>query len=80
MTNVSRLTISRNDGEKPCIDCGRPVERTRQGDGQGRKQSRCNWCHARYNRDRRDGMVQVLLTPEEWAGVKRARAAGWPIR
>jgi hypothetical protein len=51
------------------------VERTRQRGGRGRPQSRCNGCHARYERDRRAGKIQVLLTLEEYEAVKAARAA-----
>lgn len=71
--------VIRADGKPACLDCGRPVERTR-GRRDKRPQSRCNACHAAYERNRRAGKVQVLLTPEEWAAVKRARAVGWPIR
>jgi len=71
-------TIVRTDGLPACLECGRPVERTR-GRRDKRPQSRCNGCHAKYERERRAGKVQVLLTPSEWAAVKAARAAGWPV-
>jgi hypothetical protein len=70
--------VVRRDGKPACIDCGGIVTRTR-GRRNPRPQSRCNSCHARYERERRAGKVQVLLTPAEWAGVKAARAAGWPV-
>lgn len=34
----------------------------------------CQACNRDYNRDRREGKVQVLLTPDEWAMVKAARS------
>ena len=74
-----RGLVIRTDGKPACLDCGRPVERTRGGRDGRKPQSRCNACHAKYERQRRAGKVQVLLTPQEWAGVKAARAAGWPI-
>jgi hypothetical protein len=71
--NVSRLTVTRSDGKKPCAKCGRPVTSTRRGGGRGAPQSYCHLCKAQYERDRRAGMVEVLLTPEEWHQVKQAR-------
>ena len=65
-------SVIRSDGKPACIDCGRPVERTR-GRRDKRPQSRCNSCHAHYARVRRAGKVQVLLWPWEWATVQRTR-------
>ena len=64
---VSRETSSAG-GVKACsCGCGRPRDR----DGQRYRRD----CHAAYARRRREGMVEVLLTPQEWAAVKRARRA-----
>jgi hypothetical protein len=44
--------------------------------GRGREaefQSYCNGCHAEDKRNRRAGMIEVLLTPEEWAAIKLVR-------
>jgi predicted amidophosphoribosyltransferase len=56
------------DGQKACSRCGRP--RDRKG------QRYCKRCHAQYQRDRRAGMIEVLLTLQEWEDVKQRRAAG----
>jgi hypothetical protein len=50
---------------KPCSKCGRPRDRPGQ--------RYCAECHAFYMRTRRRGMVEVLLTPQEWAAVKQLR-------
>jgi hypothetical protein len=71
-------TIMRTDGKPACIDCGRPVQRTR-GRRDKRPQSRCNGCHAKYERNRRAGKIQMLVTPGEREAILAARAAGWPI-
>lgn len=78
MTNVSRLTITRVDGLGTCYDCGGPVEPNRvrmNSAGEKRPQSKCRRCHLEYQRERRAGKVEVLLTPQEWAAVKRMRQA-----
>lgn len=55
------------DGVKACSRaCGRPA---RPG------QSYCQFCHTEYCRRRRQGMIERLLTPEEWEMVKELRAA-----
>jgi hypothetical protein len=54
------------DGVKSCSRCGKA--RDREG------QRYCRACHADYVREWRAGKVQVLLTPEEYAAVKAARA------
>jgi len=54
------------DGQKVCsCGCGRPRDRA----GQRYRKD----CHARYMAERRRGMVEVLLTAEEWAMVKQQR-------
>jgi hypothetical protein len=63
--NVSRGAVYLSDGQLACARCGK--EPRRKGQAYGRK------CHAEYCRERRQGMVEVLLTPEEWASVKAAR-------
>lgn len=55
------------DGEEACTRCGREPRRPGQRWG--------TECHAAWMRDRRAGMVEVLLTPAEWVEVKAARAA-----
>ena len=66
-----RATVWLSDGQKACTNCHRrprvPGQRW------------CQVCRTEYNWERRAGKVQVLLTPEEWAAVKAARAAGWPL-
>jgi len=65
MLRVSRGTVS-VDGQKPCsCGCGQPRDRP----GQRYRKD----CHAAYMAERRRGMVEVLLTPEEWAAVKAQR-------
>lgn len=61
---VSRDTIS-VDGAKACSRCGGPRDRPGQ--------RYCRKCHTEYCRQRRAGMVEVLLTPEERAAVRDAR-------
>lgn len=54
-----------------CIRClRRPARRSPK-----RWQSYCQECHAQYVWERRRGLVQVLLTADEWAAVKAARDA-----
>jgi hypothetical protein len=70
--HVSRLTIFRSDGQRPCSSCGRP--RDRKG------QRTCTECHTNYMRRWRagevgGGKIDARLTPEELAGVLQARAA-----
>ncbi len=65
-------SVIRSDGKPACLDCGRPVTRTR-GRRDKRPQSRCNNCHARYERNRREGKVQMLLYPWERAAVLTTR-------
>jgi len=67
---VSQGTMSAG-GAKVCSRCGRSRD---QG-----KQRYCKLCHAQYCRDRRAGMVEVLLTREEWAAVKAERARLPPL-
>lgn len=62
-------------GKPACVRCGR---RPRRWDGR-RWQSYCLPCHQDYCAERREGMVERLLTPGEWEAVKRARVAGWPV-
>jgi hypothetical protein len=63
-TVVSRETILVG-GKPACTRCGR--EPRRPGQRWGRE------CHAAWMRERRAGKVEVLLTPEEWAGVVQGR-------
>ena len=98
MTKVSRGTFARSDGRAACIYCGGPVERLRDPSGghggNGRYQSTCNSCHAKYQRERRKQQreererdralgrtVPVILTPEELEIVllMRAQAEGAPL-
>jgi RNA polymerase subunit RPABC4/transcription elongation factor Spt4 len=67
---VSQGTMSAG-GVKACSRCGRP--RDKKG------QRYCRLCHAQYCRDRRAGMVEVLLTVEEWERVKERRARLPPL-
>lgn len=74
-SNVSRKTLASVtiNGQPVCVRCGRrPV---RPSNGKRKRQSYCNQCHADYCFERREGKIQVLLTAEEWAIVKQARAA-----
>jgi hypothetical protein len=66
--------IIRVDGRPACSKCGKPVTQTRGRNGTGRPQSYCDGCRAEFERNRRAGKIQVLLTPEEWAAVKAMRA------
>lgn len=75
MTNVSRFTVVRADGQAMCA-CGKPVERTRETGGRGRPQSQCNACHAADMRARRAGTTQMQLTPEERQVILDMRRAG----
>lgn len=81
MTDVSRVSITRADGRKPCRRCGRPVTR-RRSDVRDGLQSYCNGCFADIERERRAGRVQVQLWPGEWDAVKRLRdrSAAWWVR
>lgn len=72
---VSQGTIYSSDGQRMCSRCGRrPVTK-----GPRRYQSLCKVCHADDMAERRAGMVEVLLTPEEWAAVKLARKLHQPL-
>ena len=67
-THVPRETLNLGGRKAECSSCGfRPAV---QG------QRYCRPCRAEYNRNRRRGKIEVLLTPEEWAAVKAFRAAG----
>lgn len=75
-------------GEKACVKCWkRPVmmRRARTRTGAGRRWvpgSYCRVCANRYNRDRREGMIQALVTPEQrelLRGIVRAQALGAEI-
>lgn len=55
------------DGQKGCSRCGGPRDKPGQ--------RYCKACHADYCRERREGMVEALLTPDEWELVQRMRAA-----
>jgi hypothetical protein len=65
-----KITVSREsilvDGQPACTRCGR---RPRRLPGQ----RWCRECHAEYNRERRAGKIEVLLTPAEWAMVRALR-------
>jgi len=67
MIVVSRESKTAGAGVKGCSKCSQPRDR----DGQ----RYCTKCHTGYMREWRAGKVEVLLTPEEWAAVKAARAA-----
>ena len=58
------------DGAPACARCGRRPRRR----SKNRIQSYCDFCHREYCAERRAGMVEVLLTPDEWAAVQAARA------
>lgn len=77
VSNVSRgqsasVTIN---GQPVCVRCGRRPVRPTSPWAKRKRQSYCNVCHADINFERRQGKVEVLLTPEEWAAVKAARKA-----
>jgi hypothetical protein len=67
MTDVSRVTIVLPDGQKACVRCRRRPRAPRQ--------RYCQICRTEYNWQRRQGMIEVLLTPAEREMVLRARAA-----
>lgn len=67
--NVSRGTFTRQDGQKPCSQCGGPRDR-------GPRQSYCRRCHAEYCRQWRAGKLTMLLSPEEAAAVRALREVG----
>lgn len=67
MMPVSRETLDWYDVPVRCSTCGNPSDRS--------PQRQCRVCHAADMRMRREGMVNVLLTPAEWAAVKAARRA-----
>jgi len=67
-TLVSRQTIF-IDGKPACSKC---LRRPRRWDGR-RWQSYCTECHREDGAARRAGMIEVLLTPDEWAEIKTAR-------
>ena len=66
-----KVTVSRGTaaydgrGRKLCSRCKQRLP--------AKGQRYCRPCFADYNAERRAGMVEVLLTPEEWAAVKAAR-------
>ena len=69
-----RITVSReaaydSQGRKLCSRCKRRPRK--------KGQRHCKECHAEYMREwregRRGGLIQVLLTPDEWALVKAFR-------
>lgn len=64
------------DGQPACVKC---LKRPRRK-SKGRYQSYCRVCHQEYCAVRRAGMVERLLTQEEWAIVQRARLVGWLSR
>ena len=64
---VSRGAIYLSDGQKACSRCRRRPPKPGQ--------RYCAPCFADYAWERRQGKIQVLLTPEEWAAVKAAREA-----
>lgn len=67
MLQVSRESAS-IDGKKLCsCGCGRPRDRQRQ---RYRRD-----CHAEYMRARRAGMIERLITPEEWELIVERRIA-----
>jgi hypothetical protein len=66
---VSHGTVS-VDGVRACSKCGAPRDK--------KKQRYCKACRNAYSQARRAGMVEVLLTPEEWAAVKSQRAGPGP--
>ena len=61
-----RVTVILADGQK---GCGRCRQRPRAVGQQW-----CQVCRTEYNRERRQGKIEVLLTPEEWTVVLRWRA------
>lgn len=65
---VSHGTVT-VDGQAACSRCGGPR-------GRGRKDRYCRTCRRDYSREQRAGMVQALLTPEEWGLILERRAAG----
>jgi hypothetical protein len=75
MTYVPRVTIVRHkngrvtvflpDGQKACTKC----RRRPRAPGQ----RWCQICRTEYNWQRRENMIEVLLTPDEWAAVKEVR-------
>lgn len=69
--SVSRGTVS-VDGQKPCARCGR---RPRRG-----RQSYCGPCHREYMREWREGKINVTLTRDEWAMIRRLRAGAGLMR
>jgi len=79
MTHVPRITMLGNgrivvtlpDGRKACTKC---LRRPRAPG-----QRWCQVCRTEYNWQRRQGMIEMLVTPSEAAAVKAARAAGWPV-
>lgn len=70
---VSHGTVTVN-GQRPCSRCGGPRPA-------GRKDRYCQDCRRDYTRGTREGMIQALLTPEEWGLIleRRAGPAGSPL-
>lgn len=58
------------DGKPACTKCGR---RPKRWDGK-RWQSYCTECKREYSTERRAGLVEVLLTAQEWEAVQIMRA------
>lgn len=63
---VSHGTVTVN-GQRPCSRCGGPRPA-------GRKDRYCQDCRRDYTRGTREGMIQALLTPEEWGLILERRA------
>lgn len=74
---VPRLTLIGGqlydgDGIRYCSRCAkRPARRV---GGKRERWTWCNVCHAEVNRDRRQGKIQTLVTPEEYALLREYRA------
>ena len=68
-----KVTVSRGTaaydgrGRKLCSRCKQRLP--------AKGQRYCRPCHTDYVAERRKGMIEVLLTPEEWAGIRAAREA-----
>jgi hypothetical protein len=65
------------DGLPACAKCQRrprrPYPQKRGRVNKRKYYSYCGPCHAEYSRQRREGKVEMLLTPEEYEAVKAAR-------
>ena len=61
-----------DDGTRYCSRCAkRPA---RWVGGKSQRWTWCHVCHAEVNRDRRQGKIQTLVTPEEYALLREFRA------